>query len=78
MAPWRSVYKLHLLSDAEVTFVLASGGHNAGVISEPAASRGGYRPYTEKRCLPRARCVDDGAVFGYDVIEQAQMRTDGQ
>ena len=35
VAPWHSVYKVHHLFDVELTFVLASGGHNAGIVSEP-------------------------------------------
>jgi polyhydroxyalkanoate synthase len=42
VAPWSSVYKLHLLSDTEITFVLASGGHNAGIVSEPGHPRRSY------------------------------------
>ncbi|MFA5181559.1 MAG: alpha/beta fold hydrolase [Syntrophales bacterium] len=44
VAPWRSVYKFLLTSDAEtVTFVLTSGGHNAGIISEPENTRRTYQ-----------------------------------
>jgi polyhydroxyalkanoate synthase len=43
VSPWRSVYKIHLLADAEIDFVLASGGHNAGIVSEPGHARRSYR-----------------------------------
>jgi polyhydroxyalkanoate synthase len=46
VAPWRSVYKLHYLSPAEITFVLTSGGHNAGIVNPPAGSRRHYRMLT--------------------------------
>ncbi len=35
VAPWQSVFKIDVLSDTDVTFALTSGGHNAGIVSEP-------------------------------------------
>ena len=35
VSPWKSVHKITLLSDTDTTFILASGGHNAGIVSEP-------------------------------------------
>jgi polyhydroxyalkanoate synthase len=35
VAPWKSVYKILLLTESDITFVLTSGGHNAGIVSEP-------------------------------------------
>ncbi|MDP3338688.1 alpha/beta hydrolase [Frigidibacter sp.] len=54
VAPWQSVYKLHLLTDTELTFVLTSGGHNAGIISEPGHP---HRHYRIRRQLPGDICL---------------------
>ena len=35
VSPWKSVYKIHLLANSEITFALTAGGHNAGIVSEP-------------------------------------------
>jgi polyhydroxyalkanoate synthase len=43
VAPWRSVYKIGLLSDTETSFLLTSGGHNAGVVAPPGDAGRSYQ-----------------------------------
>ena len=49
IAPWRSVYKVHLFTDNELTFLLTNGGHNAGIVSEPGHHGRHYLIATRKR-----------------------------
>ncbi len=49
IAPWRSVYKLHLFTDSELTFLLTNGGHNAGILSEPGHRGRRYHLATSRR-----------------------------
>ena len=48
VAPWISVYKIHLLTDTDVTFVLTAGGHNAGIVSEPGHPGRSYQIATKR------------------------------
>ncbi len=43
VAPWRSVHKIHYLTSVDLRFVLTSGGHNAGIVSEPGRPRRSYQ-----------------------------------
>lgn len=43
VAPWPSVFKIEALTDTDVTFALTSGGHNAGIVSEPGHKNRSYR-----------------------------------
>jgi len=47
VAPWKSTYKIHFLVDADVTFLLASGGHNAGIVAPPGEGGHSYRVSTK-------------------------------
>jgi polyhydroxyalkanoate synthase len=47
VAPWQSVYKARgLTSSDDYTFLLTSGGHNAGIVSGPVHPRRRYRVRT--------------------------------
>ncbi|MCM5570438.1 alpha/beta fold hydrolase [Burkholderiaceae bacterium FT117] len=47
VAPWKSVYKVdNLVRSDDFTFLLTSGGHNAGIISGPVHPKRHYRMLT--------------------------------
>ena len=52
VAPWRSVHKLHMLTGADIRFLLASGGHNAGIVSEPGHPHRHYSVATRAADAP--------------------------
>ncbi len=43
ISPWKSVYKIHDKTDTDTCFILAAGGHNAGIISEPGHAHRSYQ-----------------------------------
>jgi polyhydroxyalkanoate synthase len=51
VAPWGSVYKTQWLTGADVTFVLSTGGHNAGIANPPGRA-GHHQIATHRRSEP--------------------------
>ncbi|WP_114945573.1 PHA/PHB synthase family protein [Microvirga calopogonii] len=46
VAPWRSAFKIHLLADTDVTFLLTTGGHNAGIVADPNRTGASFQVLT--------------------------------
>ena len=54
VAPWHSVYKLRRLTrSTDFTFLLTSGGHNAGIVSGPVHPKRRHRALTWKDATTR-------------------------
>ena len=68
IAPWHSVFKVHLQNHHEVSFVLTSGGHNAGIVSEPG------HPHRHFRLRIRE---SGGRTLGPEEWQQATALRDG-
>lgn len=58
VAPWRSTYKINILTDTDVTYLLTTGGHNAGIVSEPGHNGRSFQVMTKPA---DARYVDPAA-----------------
>jgi polyhydroxyalkanoate synthase len=67
IAPWRSVYKVKLFTDTDLRFVLTSGGHNGGIVSEPGHPR---RHYRIGHRSPGAHYMDPDTWLGCAVKEE--------
>ena len=67
VAPWRSVYKIHDLVRGDVTFALASGGHNGGIVSEPGHR---HRSYRLHRRAPGRKPLSSRAYFARAEVHQ--------
>lgn len=65
VAPWKSVYKLHLMLSGSICFVLTNGGHNAGIVSEPGHKRRYYRIHEQ---LP-----EESYLMPEEWVEQAEL-----
>ena len=52
VAPWKSTYKINFQVDADVTYLLTSGGHNTGVVAPPGEPGHSYQAKTKKKHAP--------------------------
>jgi poly[(R)-3-hydroxyalkanoate] polymerase subunit PhaC len=53
VAPWRSTHKIHFLAaDSDITYVLTSGGHNAGIVAPPGEEGHHYHVLTKQADSP--------------------------
>ena len=68
VAPWRSVHKLHLLTNVDTTFVLTSGGHNVGIVNPPGVPGRSFQALTRRH---------DGAYLDPDAWVRAASRHEG-
>jgi polyhydroxyalkanoate synthase subunit PhaC len=68
VAPWRSTYKINYQVEADVTYVLTSGGHNAGIVAPPGEQGHFYQVKTK---------AADDAYIGPDEWLKAAPRIDG-
>jgi polyhydroxyalkanoate synthase subunit PhaC len=48
VAPWQSTYKINQQVESDVTYLLTSGGHNAGIVSEPGHAGRRFRVGTKR------------------------------
>jgi polyhydroxyalkanoate synthase subunit PhaC len=49
VAPWKSVYKVHFFTKTDLTFLLTTGGHNVGIVSEPGHAGRSYQVMARKK-----------------------------
>jgi polyhydroxyalkanoate synthase subunit PhaC len=56
VAPWRSTYKINLQTETEVTYLLTTGGHNVGIVSE--VGYGGDRSFRVRKHGPKDHYID--------------------
>jgi polyhydroxyalkanoate synthase len=68
VAPWKSVYKIHYQVEADVTFLLASGGHNAGIVAPPGEDGHFYQVKSK---------AEDAPYIGPDEWLKSAPRTEG-